>query len=63
MKLTDSYLALQGYQKDGSANAVSMKDSGEVTENFDFAKRLEIRSVTLLCIGSRQAMTLRCIRM
>lgn len=37
-ELTDSYLALQGYQKDGSANAVSMKDSGEVTENFDFAK-------------------------
>ena len=31
-------MALQGYQKDGSANAVSMKDSGEVTENFDFAK-------------------------
>ncbi len=38
-ELTDSYLVVQGYQKDGSANDISMKDdSREVSENFDFAR-------------------------
>ena len=38
-ELSDSYLVVQGYQKDGSANDISMTDeSREVSEKFDFAR-------------------------
>ena len=37
-KVQEQCVVFQGYHKDGSASSVSLKDNGEVAENFDFAK-------------------------
>ena len=36
--VSKKYVALQGFNMDGSANDVSTMDSGDIAENFDFAK-------------------------
>lgn len=47
--VSKKYVALQGFNMDGSANDVSAMDSGDIAENFDFAKGGDNISSSALC--------------